>query len=100
MRLLTSFYNILLKPRALHHVTYVGGARFDRSTGDLVGGGLRPDVVCECRQGIPRNVGADFCVGMALDALEDANFFRLSTDVEMKQALSLEGDARDGILQR
>jgi hypothetical protein len=60
--------------RALHHVTNVGDANFDRSTGEWVGGGLQPDVFCECRQGIPRNVGADFCVGMALDALEDAGF--------------------------
>jgi C-terminal processing protease CtpA/Prc len=57
---------------ALKHVTHVGGAQFDRVTGEWIGGGLRPDIECDSRQGIPSNVGADFCVGMALDALEEA----------------------------
>jgi C-terminal processing protease CtpA/Prc len=56
---------------ALQHVTNVGGARFDRDTGEFVGGGIRPDIVCESRQGIPGNTGADLCVGVALDALEE-----------------------------
>lgn len=56
---------------ALQHVTNVGGARFDRETGEFVGGGIRPDIVCESRQGIPGNTGADLCVGVALDALEE-----------------------------
>jgi C-terminal processing protease CtpA/Prc len=56
---------------SLQHVTHVGGARFDRQTGEFVGGGIRPDIVCESRQGIPGNTGADLCVGMALDALEE-----------------------------
>jgi C-terminal processing protease CtpA/Prc len=58
---------------ALKHVTHVGGAQFDRTTGEWIGGGLRPDMECDSRQGIPSNVGADFCVGMALDALEEAS---------------------------
>ena len=32
--------------------------------------GIRPDVYCESKQGIPKNVGADLCVGVALDVLE------------------------------
>lgn len=57
---------------SLHHVTKVGSAKYDRQTGDWVGGGIRPDIICESKQGIPQNVGADFCVGTALDALEEA----------------------------
>ncbi len=58
---------------SLQHVTKVGGAQYDRKTGEFVGGGVRPDVYCPSTQGIPSNVGADICVGVALDALEDAN---------------------------
>lgn len=58
---------------SLHHVTKVGSARYDRVTGDWIGGGITPDVYCESRRGIPSNVGADFCVGTALDVLEDAD---------------------------
>jgi hypothetical protein len=58
---------------ALSHVTTVGGARFDPRTGELVGGGIYPDIVCESKQGIPGNIRADLCVGVALDALEEAN---------------------------
>lgn len=47
---------------ALQHVTKVGGAKYDR--------GVKPDVRCESKQGIPQNVGADLCVGVALDVLE------------------------------
>jgi C-terminal processing protease CtpA/Prc len=57
---------------SLHHVTNVGSARFDSQTGAWVGGGIQPDVVCDSQQGIPSKVGADLCVGMALDALEEA----------------------------
>ena len=57
---------------SLHHVTKIGSAKYDRETGDWVGGGIRPDIICESKQGIPQNVGADFCVGTALDALEEA----------------------------
>lgn len=60
-----------LRP-SLSHVTNVGGARFDPHTGELVGGGIRPDIVCESKQGIPGNVRADLCVGVALDVLEEA----------------------------
>eukprot|EP00540_Astrosyne_radiata_P014246 CAMPEP_0116824330 /NCGR_PEP_ID=MMETSP0418-20121206/1334_1 /TAXON_ID=1158023 /ORGANISM="Astrosyne radiata, Strain 13vi08-1A" /LENGTH=375 /DNA_ID=CAMNT_0004452683 /DNA_START=94 /DNA_END=1221 /DNA_ORIENTATION=+ len=56
---------------ALHHVTNVGAARYDRS-GTWVGGGIRPDVYCESKHGIPRDVGADLCVGAAMDALKEA----------------------------
>ena len=58
---------------SLHHVTKVGSARYDRLTGDWIGGGIRPDIYCESKRGIPSNVGADFCVGTALDTLEDAD---------------------------
>jgi C-terminal processing protease CtpA/Prc len=57
---------------SLHHVTKVGSAKYDRVTGDWVGGGIRPDIICESKRGIPQNVGADFCVGTAIDALEEA----------------------------
>lgn len=36
-------------------------------------GGILPDTYCSTKQGIPSNVGADLCVGIALDALEDAD---------------------------
>lgn len=56
---------------SLRHVTNVGGARFDPETGEFVGGGIRPDIFCESKQGIPGNIRADLCVGVALDALEE-----------------------------
>lgn len=49
----------------LQHVTKVGGAKYDS--------GIHPDILCESNQGIPKNVGADLCVGMALDVLESAS---------------------------
>jgi hypothetical protein len=57
---------------SLHHVTHVGGAQFDRVTGAWIGGGILPDVECDSRQGIPANIGAELCVGMVLDALNEA----------------------------
>jgi carboxyl-terminal processing protease len=47
---------------SLHHVSKVGNLKYDS--------GIRPDVYCESNQGIPKNVGADLCVGVALDVLE------------------------------
>lgn len=47
---------------SLQHVTKVGGAKYDS--------GVKPDIWCESKQGIPQNVGADLCVGVALDVLE------------------------------
>lgn len=47
---------------SLHHVSKVGNLKYDS--------GIRPDVYCESKQGIPKNVGADLCVGVALDVLE------------------------------
>eukprot|EP00571_Detonula_confervacea_P000167 CAMPEP_0172328054 /NCGR_PEP_ID=MMETSP1058-20130122/60146_1 /TAXON_ID=83371 /ORGANISM="Detonula confervacea, Strain CCMP 353" /LENGTH=826 /DNA_ID=CAMNT_0013045151 /DNA_START=5978 /DNA_END=8458 /DNA_ORIENTATION=- len=47
---------------SLQHVTKVGGAKYDK--------GVKPDVRCESKQGIPQNVGADLCVGVALDVLQ------------------------------
>mmetsp|Transcript_11146 Transcript_11146/g.24131 ORF Transcript_11146/g.24131 Transcript_11146/m.24131 type:complete len:872 (-) Transcript_11146:68-2683(-) len=47
---------------SLQHVTKVGGAKYDS--------GVKPDIRCEGTQGIPQNVGADLCVGVALDVLE------------------------------
>ncbi len=58
---------------ALQHVTNVGGAQYDRVTGEYIGGGIKPDIFCPSTQGIPSNVGADICVGMALDAIEEAD---------------------------
>ena len=58
---------------ALRHVTVVGNAKFDPLTGEQVGGGIKPDLYCASKQGIPSNVGADFCVGTALDILEQAD---------------------------
>jgi carboxyl-terminal processing protease len=55
---------------SLQHVTKIGGAKYDQRTGKYVGGGLLPDVQCDSR-GIPSNIGADLCVGVALDMLED-----------------------------
>lgn len=55
----------------LQHVTKVGNARYDRATGDLVGSGLVPDLYCDGT--IPTDVGADLCVGVALDVLQEAN---------------------------
>jgi hypothetical protein len=57
---------------SLKHVTKVGGARYDAVTGERTGGGVKPDVYCDTR-GIPSNPGADFCVGLALDALEQSD---------------------------
>jgi C-terminal processing protease CtpA/Prc len=56
---------------SLSHVTTVGGARYDPLTGEFIGGGIRPDIVCESKQGIPGNIRADLCVGVALDVLEE-----------------------------
>jgi hypothetical protein len=55
----------------LQHVTKVGNARYDPNTGVFVGGGIRPDVYCPS-EGIPSNIGADYCVGKALDILGTA----------------------------
>eukprot|EP00549_Striatella_unipunctata_P009752 CAMPEP_0118703178 /NCGR_PEP_ID=MMETSP0800-20121206/18375_1 /TAXON_ID=210618 ORGANISM="Striatella unipunctata, Strain CCMP2910" /NCGR_SAMPLE_ID=MMETSP0800 /ASSEMBLY_ACC=CAM_ASM_000638 /LENGTH=249 /DNA_ID=CAMNT_0006604607 /DNA_START=347 /DNA_END=1096 /DNA_ORIENTATION=- len=57
---------------ALQHVTKIGNARFDPTTGELVGGGIQPDVYCSSNQGIPSNIGADLCVGVALDEISAA----------------------------
>jgi len=46
---------------SLQHVTKVGSAKYDS--------GVKPDIRCEA-SGIPKNVGADLCVGVALDVLE------------------------------
>jgi len=61
-----------LRP-SLRHVTNVFDAKFyDKAAGEFVGGGgIRPDVVCDSRQGIPGNPRADLCVGVALDVLEE-----------------------------
>mmetsp|Transcript_22823 Transcript_22823/g.26014 ORF Transcript_22823/g.26014 Transcript_22823/m.26014 type:complete len:750 (+) Transcript_22823:197-2446(+) len=58
---------------ALHHVTNVGEARYDSQTGAWIRGGIQPDILCDAHEGIPSNIGADLCVGMALDALNEAN---------------------------
>lgn len=53
----------------LKHVTNVGSARYDARTGELIGGGIRPDIQCRSI-GIPNDTGADMCVGVALDVLD------------------------------
>jgi C-terminal processing protease CtpA/Prc len=58
-----------LRP-SLRHVTHVGGARFDPTSGELLGG-VKPDVFCDSRQGIPGRPSSDLCVGVALDILEE-----------------------------
>jgi len=57
----------------LQHVTKVGNARYDPWDDKFVRGGIRPDIYCPSKQGIPSNAGADICVGIALDALENAD---------------------------
>jgi C-terminal processing protease CtpA/Prc len=59
-----------LRP-SLQHVTNVFDARFDDETGEISGGGIRPDIYCDSKQGIPGNPKADLCVGIALDVLEE-----------------------------
>jgi hypothetical protein len=58
-----------LRP-TLRHVTNVFDARIDHETGEISGGGIRPDIYCDSKQGIPGKPSADLCVGMALDVLE------------------------------
>jgi C-terminal processing protease CtpA/Prc len=67
-----------LRP-SLQHVTKVFDARFDRETGEFVGGGIRPDVYCDSKQGIPGKPKADLCVGVALDILEETAETRASS---------------------
>lgn len=57
---------------ALRHVTKVGGAGYDPLLGHWVGGGVQPDIYCSS-QSIPSQVGSDFCVGTAFDALDQAD---------------------------
>jgi Peptidase family S41 len=59
-----------LRP-SLQHVTNVFDARFDHNTGEMSGGGIRPDIYCDSKQGIPGKPNADLCVGVALDVLEE-----------------------------
>jgi hypothetical protein len=61
-----------LRP-SLRHVTNVFDVGFvDKASGEIVGGGgVNPDVYCESRQGVPGNPGADLCVRVALDVLEE-----------------------------
>lgn len=76
---------------ALQHVTKVGGARYDPSTGDYIGGGIKPDIFCPSIQGIPSNIGADICVGMALDALDDADARELQVAASLDNNQSIVG---------
>jgi C-terminal processing protease CtpA/Prc len=71
---------------SLRHVTHVGGAQFDPRTGERIGGGIKPDIYCESKQGIPGNIGADLCVGMALDALEESDSFSEQQPVPFRLA--------------
>jgi hypothetical protein len=81
---------------ALHHVTNVGGAQFDQVTGAWVGGGIRPDILCESSSGIPGNIGADWCVGVALETLEEADTVRQMNDLPGQLAVKRVGGQDDG----
>jgi hypothetical protein len=81
---------------ALRHVTHVGGAQFDQMTGAWVGGGIRPDVLCESSSGIPGNIGADWCVGVALESLEEADTVRQMNDLPGQFAVKRVGGLEDG----
>jgi len=41
------------------------------NSGSTPMGGIRPDVFCDSKQGIPGKPNADLCVGIALDVLEE-----------------------------
>lgn len=77
---------------ALQHVTKVGGANYDRD-GVFVGGGVKPDIFCPNTQGIPANIGADICVGLAMDALEDAN----AKEAQMAMEKKSDGSSSDNL---
>lgn len=62
-----------LRP-SLKHVT---NPFWDRDSS--VAGGIRPDVYCDSKQGIPGNPKADLCVGVALDVLEEAKSIKAAT---------------------
>jgi len=81
---------------ALQHVTKVGSAQYDRITGEYVGGGVKPDIFCPSNQGIPSNTGADICVGMALDALEDAD----AREMEVAASLDYKRDDMTTFVER
>lgn len=66
----------------LRHVTTIGIRQLD---GNFVGG-IKPDIYCPRNAGISSNVGADICVGIALDALEDA---KLYTQYEESSSMTL-----------
>jgi Peptidase family S41 len=71
---------------ALHHVTHVGGAQFDRVSGEYIGGGIQPDIFCDSRDGVPENVGSDLCIGVAMDALHEAeSAYRTSGQLSVKR---------------
>jgi hypothetical protein len=55
----------------MQYVTNVFDARIGHETGEISGGGIRPDIFCDSKQGIPGTPSADLCVGMALDVLEE-----------------------------
>lgn len=63
---------------SLHHMTNVGNARYDPSTGLWVGGGIQPDVMCDSSHGISADPGSDLCVGVGLDVLQEARVFKPS----------------------
>jgi C-terminal processing protease CtpA/Prc len=81
---------------ALRHVTNVGAAQYDRVTGAWVGGGIRPDILCESSSGIPGNIGADWCVGVALESLEEADTARQMNDLPGQLAIKRVGGMEDG----
>ena len=81
---------------ALQHVTKVGNAQYDQNSGEYVGGGVKPDIFCPSTSGVASNVGADICVGMALDALEDAD----AREIEVASLLGFKQDDSQSIVWR
>lgn len=56
---------------ALQHVSRIGSALYDPISKKFIGGGIQPDIICDSIHGIPTNIGADLCIGMALDVLDE-----------------------------
>jgi hypothetical protein len=69
--------------------------------GEWVGGGIRPDIVCESSSGIPGNIEADWFVGVALECLEEADTtVRQMNDMPGQFAVKLVGGLEDGTRTR
>ena len=90
-----------LRP-SFKHVTNVFGVGFvDKASGEIVGGGgINPDVYCESKQGIPGTPGADLCVWVALDVLEEQKSLKAGAAAASRSVSSTTGTnviAREGV---